>query len=87
MAAKPSVMSAMNRAGEKLEEMSNGCICCTFREDLLEALSKFSREGRFDYLLTESTSISEPLPVAETFTFRDEMGRAWRTLRGRFPPW
>ncbi|ALI01406.1 GTPase [Pseudomonas sp. FW306-02-F02-AA] len=66
----------LNRAEEKLVEMSNGCICCTLREDLLEEVSKLARDGRFDYLLIESTGISEPLPVAETFTFRDEEGQS-----------
>ncbi len=66
----------LNRAQEKLVEMSNGCICCTLREDLLEEVSTLARDGRFDYLLIESTGISEPLPVAETFTFRDETGRS-----------
>ncbi|MHC8317008.1 zinc metallochaperone GTPase ZigA [Pseudomonas sp. LB3P31] len=66
----------LNRAEEKLVEMSNGCICCTLREDLLEEVSKLARDGRFDYLLIESTGISEPLPVAETFTFRDENGQS-----------
>jgi G3E family GTPase len=67
---------SLNRAEEKIVEMSNGCICCTLREDLLEEVSKLAREGRFDYLLIESAGISEPLPVAETFTFRDEHGQS-----------
>ena len=66
----------LNRAEEKLVEMSNGCICCTLREDLLEEVGQLARDGRFDYLLIESTGIAEPLPVAETFTFRDEEGRS-----------
>lgn len=70
----------LNRAEEKLVEMSNGCICCTLREDLLEEVSRLAREGRFDYLLIESTGISEPLPVAETFTFRDEQGSSLSDL-------
>ena len=62
----------LSRTEEKLVEMSNGCICCTLREDLLEQVRQLSREKRFDYLLIESTGISEPLPVATTFDFRDE---------------
>ncbi|MBX9913036.1 MAG: zinc metallochaperone GTPase ZigA [Pseudomonadaceae bacterium] len=67
---------SLNRSDEKLIEMSNGCICCTLREDLLEEVGRLAREGRFDYLLIESTGISEPLPVAETFTFRGEDGQS-----------
>ena len=71
---------SLNRADEKLVEMSNGCICCTLREDLLLEVGKLAREGRFDYLVIESTGISEPLPVAETFTFRDEAGESLSDL-------
>jgi G3E family GTPase len=66
----------LSRTEERLVEMTNGCICCTLREDLLIEVSRLAREGRFDYLLIESTGISEPLPVAMTFTFEDETGRS-----------
>ncbi|MGB9755109.1 MAG: hypothetical protein C0183_04795 [Roseiflexus castenholzii] len=66
--------AALSRTEERLIEMTNGCICCTLREDLLVEVARLAREGRFDYLLIESTGISEPLPVAETFTFADETG-------------
>ena len=66
--------SQLSRTEEKLVEMSNGCICCTLRDDLLEEVSLLAGEGRFDYLLIESTGISEPIPVAQTFTFEDEDG-------------
>ena len=64
----------LSRTEEKLVEMSNGCICCTLREDLLEQVRELAKDGKFDYLLIESTGISEPLPVATTFDFRDENG-------------
>lgn len=66
----------LSRTDETLVEMSNGCICCTLRDDLLQEVRKLAAERRFDYLLIESTGISEPLPVAATFDFRDEAGES-----------
>ena len=66
--------AGLSRTEEKLVEMSNGCSCCTLRDDLLAEVSRLARERRFDYLLIESTGISEPIPVAQTFTFEDENG-------------
>jgi len=67
--------AALSRSEETLVEMTNGCICCTLRDDLLLEVRKLSEEGRFDYLVIESTGVSEPLPVAATFSFRDEEGQ------------
>lgn len=64
--------NVLSRTEEKLVEMSNGCICCTLREDLMIEVEKLAKEGRFDYLLIESTGISEPVPIAQTFSFVDE---------------
>jgi G3E family GTPase len=75
-----SSAAKLSRTEEKLVEFSNGCICCTLREDLLEEVARLAREERFDYLLVESTGISEPLPVAETFTFTDEQGESLAAL-------
>ncbi|MEL7301988.1 MAG: GTP-binding protein [Pseudomonadota bacterium] len=66
----------LSHTDETLVEMSNGCICCTLRDDLLAEVRRLAEEGRFDYLLIESTGISEPLPVAATFDFRDEAGES-----------
>ncbi len=70
--------AALSRTEERLVEMSNGCICCTLREDLLREVARLADEGRFDYLLIESSGISEPLPVAQTFSFDDETGVSLR---------
>ncbi|MBU2961445.1 GTP-binding protein [Citreicella sp. C3M06] len=66
----------LSQTDETLVEMSNGCICCTLRDDLLQEVRRLAEDGRFDYLLIESTGISEPLPVAATFDFRDEAGES-----------
>ncbi|MBK9372014.1 MAG: GTP-binding protein [Deltaproteobacteria bacterium] len=72
--------AALRRGEERLVELSNGCICCTLRDDLLQEVSKLAQEGRFDVLIVESTGISEPLPVAQTFTFVDEAGQSLSEL-------
>ena len=64
--------NTLSRTEEKLVEMSNGCICCTLREDLMIEVERLAKQNRFDYLLIESTGISEPIPVAQTFSFIDE---------------
>ena len=72
--------AALDRTEEKLVEMSNGCICCTLREDLLEEVARLAQEDRFDYLLIESTGISEPMPVAATFLFEDIEGHSLSSM-------
>ncbi|MGE8250205.1 MAG: GTP-binding protein, partial [Stenotrophomonas bentonitica] len=66
--------AALSRTEETLVEFSNGCICCTLRDDLLQEVRRLAAEGRYDYLLIESTGIAEPMPVAATFSVRDEDG-------------
>ncbi|MEM7227579.1 MAG: zinc metallochaperone GTPase ZigA [Planctomycetota bacterium] len=66
----------LSRTEEKMVEMTNGCICCTLREDLMIEVNRLAQDGRFDHLLIESTGIGEPMPVAATFSFRDEDGRS-----------
>ena len=72
--------AGLSRTEERLVEMSNGCICCTLREDLLAEVRRLAGEGRFDYLLIESTGISEPMPVAATFDFLEESGDSLRDV-------
>ena len=72
--------ASLDRTEERLVEMSNGCICCTLREDLLIEVARLAAEGRFDYLLIESTGISEPMPVAATFLFEDIDGQSLSSL-------
>lgn len=67
--------NVLSRTEEKLVEMSNGCICCTLREDLMIEVEKLAKENRFDYLLIENTGIGEPVPVAQTFSFISEDGK------------
>ncbi|MBX3183608.1 MAG: zinc metallochaperone GTPase ZigA [Polyangiaceae bacterium] len=68
--------AALGRTEERLVEMTNGCICCTLREDLLVEVTRLAAEGRFDHLLIESTGVGEPMPIAATFSFRDEAGHS-----------
>ena len=87
---------SLKQTEESMIELSNGCICCTLREDLLKEVAALAAENRFDYLLIESSGISEPLPVAETFTFNDEKGvnwyqdkegKYWYSVDGGFKVW
>lgn len=70
----------LSRTEETMVEMSNGCICCTLRQDLLQEVARLAGEGRFDHLVIESTGVSEPMPVAETFTFVDADGKSLSDL-------
>lgn len=70
----------LSRTDEKLVELSNGCICCTLRDDLLSEVRRLAEDGRYDYLLIEGTGIAEPLPIATTFEFRDEAGESLADL-------
>lgn len=76
--------AALSRTEERLVEMTNGCICCTLRDDLLEEVDRLAREGRFDYLLIESNGISEPMPVAATCS--STVFRAGRAFHPPSPP-
>jgi G3E family GTPase len=69
------VSGVVVRAEEEMVELTNGCICCTLREDLLREIARFAAQGRFDRILVESTGVAEPFPIAETFSFEDESGR------------
>ncbi len=75
----------LSRTDEKLIEMSNGCICCTLREDLLLEVNRLAKARRFDQLVIESTGISEPVPIAEIFTFADESGQSLSNVAGSTP--
>ena len=72
--------ASLSRTEEKMVEMTNGCICCTLREDLIVEVQQLAKQGRFDHLLIESTGIGEPMPVAATFSFRDEAGQSLSDL-------
>ncbi|HMP98086.1 MAG TPA: GTP-binding protein, partial [Kiritimatiellia bacterium] len=72
--------ATLSRVDEKIVELTNGCICCTLREDLLKEVGALAMDGRFDYMLIESTGIAEPMPVAETFSFESPDGRRLHDL-------